>query len=85
MVRKAWNFVGVGSPAFALCQRLKATNWNRAEFGSIQTNIRNLQLELDRVQQAVRKLAGDSRVLAREREVSGKLIAEQRKEEDLRC
>lgn len=55
VVEEAWPFERGGSPAYALCQRLKATKdalrkWNKEVFDNIQSKIHHLQEELNFIQ-----------------------------------
>lgn len=54
VVEQAWNYTGTGSPAYVLCQHLKAIKaalrcWNRNVFDNLQFGVRSLQEELDDV------------------------------------
>lgn len=56
IVAEAWNTPVVGSPAFKLCQKVKAVKqalriWNKHHFGIIQDNIRQILHSIDEVQQ----------------------------------
>lgn len=56
VVDRAWQYDGTDSLSYSLCQCLKATkvaliSWNKEMFSNRQVQIRNLQVELDLIQQ----------------------------------
>lgn len=82
VVEEAWRLRQSGSPAYALCQRLKATKvalrrWNKKVFGHIQSKIQRLQAELDEAQ----KYMGSTYYSEREKELSIQLLKKQQDEE----
>lgn len=84
VVKKAWVFVGSRSHAFVMTQCLKNTrvalrDWNRGQFGCIQTNIIKLQCELDCLQHHPHL----SVLLDKEQDLKARLGEELKREEQL--
>lgn len=84
IIQEAWSSACSGSPVMRFCKKLKITKralkkWNKERVGNIQSNIRRLMLELEKVQM---EASTDSNFLVEEN-LRRALGEEHRKEESL--